>query len=376
MLRESAHRRISPFKLHLARGNVEKDAHFHPKGLHALVNTPVILNASYAMIISCPACSTRYVVPDNAIGIDGRTVRCAKCKHSWFQDSDPLDLSGHAEEPAAKPAPPPPAPPTPKTDAPAKSNAAPSINHWRTEDRSEMNRSTDTASHGIAAGALRRGMGKGGQTEDADDVADAPEPTAPKPAPAPAPAFEEPEETPAFESDEDPLAEESVPDEAFDDEDYDDQSQFDYVPPFSARRNPLKMWTLAAAVFALMATGTVVAVNYYGLPDWFPLQRPTFGVGQSDLTLDFPGEQQRTETLETGEEIFRVRGTISNSGRETMSVPTLLVVFRDGRDRNVGDWVIVPSKRELAPGESLNVTEAIADIPAAATEAEIGWSPA
>lgn len=38
------------------------------------------------MIIACPACETRYVVPDSAIGVDGRTVRCAKCKHSWFQD--------------------------------------------------------------------------------------------------------------------------------------------------------------------------------------------------------------------------------------------------------------------------------------------------
>src|SRR5690349_8219722 len=42
------------------------------------------------MIIACPACATRYVVPDSAIGPEGRTVRCAKCKHSWFQDGPEL----------------------------------------------------------------------------------------------------------------------------------------------------------------------------------------------------------------------------------------------------------------------------------------------
>jgi predicted Zn finger-like uncharacterized protein len=38
------------------------------------------------MILTCPSCQARYVVPDSAIGASGRKVRCAACRHSWFQE--------------------------------------------------------------------------------------------------------------------------------------------------------------------------------------------------------------------------------------------------------------------------------------------------
>ena len=40
------------------------------------------------MILTCPSCSASYNVPTEAIGINGRSVRCKKCRHEWFQDGE------------------------------------------------------------------------------------------------------------------------------------------------------------------------------------------------------------------------------------------------------------------------------------------------
>lgn len=255
------------------------------------------------MIIACPACSTRYVVPDASIGVDGRTVRCAKCKHSWHQDGPELNLADFVAKPAAQQTPPPATPPAqPK---PREKPHAPATDH------------------------------------------PSPPPTVVETAPAPQPDYDEASNV----------------------------SQFDYQPPFRPRRNPLKLWTAAAAIFAVLALGSVVAVNFLGLPDWVPVNRPTFAMGQPGLVLEFPEDQQDRRALPNGTEFFGATGTIKNTGRETRRVPPLLIVLRDQRDRIVFDWVVEPPQSSLAPGESMTINEAVTDVPKSAKFAEIGWKP-
>ena len=45
------------------------------------------------MILTCPSCSARYLLAADAIGANGRTVRCGKCAHVWQQPAmrDSLD---------------------------------------------------------------------------------------------------------------------------------------------------------------------------------------------------------------------------------------------------------------------------------------------
>ncbi|MXO65203.1 zinc-ribbon domain-containing protein [Altericroceibacterium endophyticum] len=260
------------------------------------------------MIIACPACHTRYAVPDNAISPEGRMVRCAKCRNSWFQDGP------------------------------------------ETADNMPAGTSGDAAQTEQASA----------QTAAQEPIPARGDPTASeRPAPAPEASTEAPTAPAAL----------TPP------------------PPIShataesgkrrkrARRNPLKLWSFAAALFAILALATIVAVNFWGLPEWVPVSRPTFAQGHSDLKLEFPADKQDRRQLPNGTEFFGASGTITNTGSESQRVPPILIILRDERDRIVYSWEVLAPKRTLAPGESVAINEAVTDVPRSARVAEIGWNP-
>ena len=105
------------------------------------------------------------------------------------------------------------------------------------------------------------------------------------------------------------------------------------------------------------------------------MNRPTFAASQPDLQLDFPPAQQDRRTLPNGSEFFGAVGTITNVGRESRRVPSILIVMRDEREKIVYSWVLAPPRPTLAPGEKMTVVEAMKDVPKSAKFVEIGWKP-
>ena len=309
------------------------------------------------MIIACPACQTRYVVPDSAIGIEGRTVRCAKCKHSWFQEGpDAQRMAASAPATPADPEPEPAGQQIEPDTAPAPSG--------------EPTRMPDTPVPSPVAESAQAGEG-------AVPVAAPPEPDA-EPVPHPDEAVSA-QPAPDFDQTEPPSyarATPPPPPPVTDDEDAGlGVSHFDHAPPFAPRRNTMRLWTWAAALFAVLALGTVAAIQYAGTPGWWPFRTAEWGEAQPDLELTFPADQQSWRELSNRTRLFSARILVKNTSRETRDLPPVLIKMLDERERQVFSWVVQPPQPTLAPGETVTIDEARTDVPRNAVFADVGWAP-
>lgn len=224
------------------------------------------------MILTCPACNTRYVVPDSAVGDAGRQVRCASCKHSWFQEPPSVADAEEADiAPVARP------------------------------------------------------------VEDAPVI-------------APVPEVQEPGEA---------VIEEEPPYEP-------------YFPEVAEpRRRRLGLWILLAAL-ALIAAAA--AAWYLGMLNFGG--KSGHATAANSLQLEYTRTPERA-VLESGNELLRVYGRVTNTSEVTLRVPQIRASLRDATGRVVHTFSISAPVAELRPKESATFDAAETNVPRSAQDLDL-----
>lgn len=290
------------------------------------------------MLLICPSCRTRYVVPDTSIGANGRQVRCANCRHSWFAQLSiapapaiPAFLA--PENPAVVPDSQ--SPVTSDASSPLGGNIAPAT-------APEVSGSSSPESHSIS---------EEGQSDRFDRPADKEPPAEPE-----LPGFVTQSRS-EFEHITVPAAPAAS-----------EPSSFDYEPPFKPRRNPIKYWNMAAAAFAIFIASCAAVIWIKG----FPSTSINAAVAEPDSKIVLNPDLRLEERID-GTPFFIASGTIVNPTAQEQKIPDMLVTLKDAGGRPVFNWRMKPKQRKLPSGGKLEFSEAQLDVPLAARQISVGW---
>ena len=308
------------------------------------------------MILTCPACDTKYVVKDDAIPPGGRQVRCASCKHSWHQE--PEGAVVEAESVAVNFA----GPPEPGTEAfegptgepPPQAVAedfiagepepeAPPAPSWHAADEDMVAESSPADEVAM---------------EEAPAIADEwrrPEPPAQEPA---VPERSMLPDQPAGELPNEAEAPAAVPEE----------EEFVGYAPIAEEYAPRRRWPVVLLILVLIVAAAA-AFWFLAPPEW----KEKAGIAQAGATpLQLMITTNDRQPLESGNELIAISGRVINPTDQEQKVPPIQAELRDKQTRTVVHrWTIAPPARVLAPRSSATFNSAEIDVPKGGDELTI-----
>jgi predicted Zn finger-like uncharacterized protein len=315
------------------------------------------------MLIVCPSCASSYMIDQAAVGPAGRTVRCARCKVTWFAggpnsapdatafvDNVIAEAEAQSTPLAHTEAAPPPAaaapPPQPAQAADADIGA---------EDSDSIS-ATDTEAPPV-------------------------EPPLPEPAPAEAPATEPaeaqaPESEPATIADAPslvpPIEHEPLPDTADAELDSEDAESFDARSQRlqGRRQRPLRSSRWTAVILVLVAFNVALVGARKDVVRYLPQTASLFaaiGLPVNLRNLKFENVSISKEAQD-GTTILIVQGAIVSEAGKPVEVPRLRFAARNSTGQEVYTWTMPPPRSILAPGERLEFRSQITASPADASD--------
>jgi predicted Zn finger-like uncharacterized protein len=308
-----------------------------------------------AMLIVCPSCATSYMIDPTTLGAAGRTVRCARCKVTWFAEgpSAPPALNEFVDgviaeaetqsvsEPAAEGSPPP-------------AEAAPSHDPTPAEEDD------------FGAESLVPISEAGTRESENDDEARTSLPPADSPetesvSPPPSPIADAPSLVP-------PAEHEPLPEAA------DAAADSDDIDNFTARRQRLQArrkekrrstrWI--ALVLVLFAVNVALVGARNEVVRALPQTASFFaaiGLPVNLRQLSFENVKI-SKDAQDGVNVLVVQGTIVSKADKPITVPRLRFAARDAAGQEIYTWTALPTRSILGPGEKLEFRSRLASPPA------------
>jgi predicted Zn finger-like uncharacterized protein len=285
------------------------------------------------MLIACPNCATSYDVEPASLGAAGRTVRCARCKTTWF-----ASVPEAAPEMAAS-----------ASDALADGGAHPPVGVIRPDEP--------------IAGSAMDAMPTQHHVEAANAMGAAPAPAeVPHSEPvtiADAPSVVPPNEPPVAPH----SAAKTEPDEA---ENFVARRKRLQAQRVKARRS--SHWT--ALILVLFAFNVALIGARSEVVRFFPQTASLFsaiGLPVNLRNLKFENMRISKETQE-GLAALVIEGSIVSIAGKPTEVPRLRFAARDAAGQEVYTWSSMPSRSTIGPGETLEFRSRLVSPPESATD--------